>query len=316
MTYMLTAFVWWAILLNIKNEEIYDAKMDIINLKKGMKASNFDEIDFEMISNEKRRQKSMILGEGAVFTITLLIGIWLINRANRRELETANQQKNFLLSITHELKSPIASIRLALDTFLKRSLNPEQIQSLGKGALYETERLNELVNDLLLSAKLENSYDLNVENVNLAELINVVSNKFSESHPEVNISKNIDANLTAVECDHQGIILVISNLLENGVKYNFKQNKTLDIKLLDNKNSIILEISDNGNGIDDKDKKKIFNKFFRSGNEETRKTKGTGLGLYIVKEIIDSHNGSIELKSNKPEGTIFKIKLPKTQLLK
>jgi len=313
MTYMLMAFVWWAILLYNKNEEIYQAKMDIISLKKGLQASNFDEIVLESINNEKRRVKSMILGEGAVFTITLLVGIWLINRANKRELETANQQKNFLLSITHELKSPIASIRLALDTFMKRDLNQEQIQSLSKGALYETERLNELVNDLLLSAKLENSYDLNVENVNLSELINIVTNKFSESHPDVNISKNIDANLTAVECDSQGIILVISNLLENGVKYNFKKDKRLYIKLLDNKNSIILEISDNGNGIDDKDKKKIFNKFFRSGNEETRKTKGTGLGLYIVKEIIDSHEGFIELKPNIPEGTIFKIKLPKTQ---
>lgn len=310
------AFVWWAILLYNKNEEIYNAKADIINLKKGLKATNFDEIDLKTINDEKRRQKSMILGEGAVFTITLLIGIWLINRANKRELETANQQKNFLLSITHELKSPIASIRLAFDTFLKRNLNAKQINSLSKGALYETERLNELVNDLLLSAKLENSYDLNVENINLAELINIVVNKFSESHPSVNISKDIDPNLTKVECDRQGIILVISNLLENGVKYNFNKPKNLNIKLLDNKNSIILEISDNGNGIDEKDKKKIFNKFFRSGNEETRKTKGTGLGLYIVKEIIDSHKGSIELKTNIPKGTIFKIKLPKTQQLK
>ncbi len=316
MTYMLMAFVWWAILLYNKNEEIYQAKTDIINLKKGLKASNFDEINLTIIKEEKRRQKSMILGEGAVFTITLLIGIWLINRANRRELETANQQKNFLLSITHELKSPIASIRLAFDTFLKRDLNSDQITSLSKGALYETERLNELVNDLLLSAKLENSYDLNIEIVNLAELINVVTDKFSESHPTVNISTDIDATLSKIECDRQGVILVISNLLENGVKYNFKEPKKLNIKLLDNKNSIILEISDNGNGIDDKDKKKIYNKFFRSGNEETRKTKGTGLGLYIVKEIIESHKGSIEVKTNLPEGTIFKIKLPKTQRLK
>lgn len=313
MTYMMMAFVWWAILLYNKNEEIYQAKSDIIELKKGLKATNFDEIDMASITNEKRRQKSMILGEGAVFTITLLIGIWLINRANKRELETANQQKNFLLSITHELKSPIASIRLAFETFLKRNLKPEQIQNLSKGALGETERLNELVNDLLLSAKLENSYDLNVENVNLAELLKVVSNKFSKSHPMVNICENIDPNITNVECDSQGITLVISNLLENGVKYNFKEVKNLDISLLDNKNYIILKISDNGNGIDDKDKNKIFNKFYRSGNEETRKTKGTGLGLYIVKEIIESHKGSIEVNPNKPEGTIFKIKLPKTQ---
>ena len=316
MTYMLMAFVWWAILLYNKNEEIYQAKEDIIMLQKGGIPSNFESLNLETINKERERQRSMILGEGTVFTLTLLIGIWLINRANKREVETANQQKNFLLSITHELKSPIASIRLALDTFIKRQLNNEQIQSLSKGALYEVERLNELVNDLLLSAKLENSYELNVEHVNLSDLIRSVTKNFSESHPNVEISTNINEQINSIQCDRQGVILIISNLLENGIKYNFKEDKKLIINLLENKKSIQLEVIDNGNGIDDKDKEKVLKKFYRSGNEETRKTKGTGLGLYIVNEIIDSHNGSIEIKNNKPEGTIFKIKLPKTQHLK
>ncbi len=310
---MLAAFVWWAILLMKKSEEIYQTKLALAKLEQIQEQKNSFGTKQNLIEVERERQRMMIWGEGAVFTITLLIGIWLINRAHHREIEASNQQKNFLLSITHELKSPIASIRLALDTFLKRDLENYQVKKLSKGALNETVRLNELVNDLLLSAKMENKYDLEIENLNLSALIEQQVISFSKMHPNVEITKNISDSTMKIQADRQGLVLIISNLLENGVKYNYSNDKKLNINLLEKNNKIFLEISDNGNGILEKYKNKIFEKFYRAGNEETRKTKGTGLGLYIVKEFVKFHQGTIEVKSNQPKGSIFKITLPKTQ---
>ena len=310
---MLAAFVWWAILLMKKSEEIYQTKLALAKIEQVQNQKVTYETRQKTIEEERGRQRLMIWGEGAVFTITLLIGIWLINRAHNREIEASNQQKNFLLSITHELKSPIASIRLALDTFLKRDLENNQVKKLSQGALNETVRLNELVNDLLLSAKMENKYDLEIEDLNLSSLIEQQVISFSKMHPNVEITKNISDSTIKIQADRQGLILIISNLLENGVKYNYSNDKRLTVKLLEKNSEIILEVLDNGNGILEKHKNKIFEKFYRAGNEETRKTKGTGLGLYIVKEFVKFHHGIIEVKSNQPKGSIFKIILPKTQ---
>ena len=313
MIYMITAFVWWAILLIKKNEEIYYTKTALAKMEQQFLEIEDRTLSQEIINQERSGQRLMIWGEGAVFTLTLLIGIWLINSAHHREIATSKQQRNFLLSITHELKSPIASIRLALDTFLKRELNNGQIMKLSTGALQETERLNGMVNDLLLSAKMENRYELNLVSINLSELVDQQILLFSKMHPNVNFKQKSQNSSILLRGDQQGISLVISNLFENAIKYNFSNHKELIINILQENKKIIIEISDNGNGIPEKDKNKIFDKFFRAGNEETRKTKGTGLGLYIVKEIVKSHSGKIEVKPNAPKGTIFKVSLPKLQ---
>ena len=102
---------------------------------------------------------------------------------------------------------------------------------------------------------------------------------------------------------------VALNLLENAVKYG-DQSPNIDTQISQKNGSIFCEISDNGIGISDKEKKHIFKKFYRVGSEETRTTKGTGLGLYIVKEIVKAHGGEIRVEDNFPKGTRFKITLP------
>ena len=157
--YMLLAFSWWSVLLFTKNRDAFYAKRDLMKIgmiAKGAIQNDHDfqhTVDFQNLYKEYKRQEWMIFGEATVFVITLIIGIWLINRGYNREMEAAIQRRNFLLSITHELKSPIASIKLILETFLKRKLKPEQTEKLTQSALEETERLHVLVNNLLFSAK-------------------------------------------------------------------------------------------------------------------------------------------------------------------
>lgn len=315
--YMLIAFAWWSVLLYSKNKDAYYAKVEL--LKMGMSAEGIYHSnehflhtkEYLELTKKYQRQEWMIFGEASVFIVSLVIGIWLINRGYNKEIEIAHQRRNFLLSITHELKSPIASIRLVLETFLKRKLKPEQIERFGKNAIKDSERLNELVNNLLFAAKLETAYQPHLETIHLNELVNDLVDSLSEKFPKVIFNKNIQSEISTIEGDRMGMVSIVTNLIENAVKYNFTEQPKIEINLTEAIGKINLEIADNGIGISEKDKKKIFERFYRVGNEDTRKTKGTGLGLYIVSQIVKAHQGKITVADNQPQGTVFKIVFPK-----
>ena len=109
--------------------------------------------------------------------------------------------------------------------------------------------------------------------------------------------------------DAIGFTSVITNLIENAIKYS-EPDTEVRIKLHSDNSNVFLEVADNGSGIPENEKGKVFDKFYRVGNEDTRKTKGTGLGLYIVQHIVKMHNGKIEVRNNHPSGTVFEIRLP------
>ncbi len=313
--YMLLAFAWWSILLFVKNRDAYQAKRDkerLVMIAQGVVRSDAEYYQTEryrQLTREYKRQEYMILGESIVFVISLVIGIWLINRGYNKAMNAARQQRNFLLSITHELKSPIASIRLVLETIIKRELTKEQSDKLNSNALKELERLNGLVNDLLLSARLESAYQLNLEPLHLGQLLNEIIEELKTKYSEVDFSFEQTEGAVEINGDKTGLTSVAINLLENAVKYSGKK-ATISVKLDSDEEKVWFTVADNGMGIDDKEKKLIFEKFYRVGNEDTRKTKGTGLGLYIVNQIIKAHKGSIEVVDNHPQGAVFIITLP------
>ena len=313
--YMLIGFSWWIVLLITKNDDAFSAKTQL--LKIGLiaegKVKNDQEFQktpaFLTLKKDYVKQKWMIVGEAVVLTISLLLGFWLINRGYHKEVMASNQRRNFLLSITHELKSPLASIRLVLETILKRSLKKEQVEKLGTSALKETDRLNKLVNDLLLSAKLESAYEPNRQEIDINQLLEEVVDQSRTKYPNSFFELTLKNKEASYYGDQTGIRSVILNLLENGVKYSFGEAQ-MEISCANQTEGIQIQIKDQGIGISDKDKKKIFDKFYRIGNEDTRKTKGTGLGLFIVDQIVKAHNGSVRVKDNQPSGTKFEIYLP------
>lgn len=317
---MLLAFSWWSVLLFYKNRDAFLAKRELMKMamiaegivKPGQETALLKSEEYLELASRYKRQEWMILGEALFFVLSLVIGIWFINRGYNKEVDAAQQRRNFLLSITHELKSPIASIRLVLETFLKRKLPEETFQKLGKNALKETERLNDLVNDLLLSAKLDESYHINPEPILLEEFINDIVLTMQSKYPEASFSFENKAGYQLVNLDEMGFASVIINLLENAVKYG-TEKPIIDIQLKEEGGNIKLSIADQGIGIEDKEKKKVFQKFYRVGNEDTRKTKGTGLGLFIVEQIIKAHHGKISITDNQPRGTVFEILIPKTK---
>lgn len=248
----------------------------------------------------------MIAGEGMVFIILLAIAFLRVRNTFRREAALALQQKNFMHSITHELKSPLASTKLALETLLKRELEKEKQKEILSNAIYDTDRLNKLVENILLASRIESNFELHKENVNLSEYLEETIKQAQRMfHPKQQISLDIQPNIF-FDIDKNSFSSIVLNLFENAVKYS-PENSSLRILAKEQGKGILLSVTDEGIGIPEEEKQNIFQKFYRIGNEETRKTKGTGLGLYIVKYLIEKHGGTISVKNNFPKGSAFEV---------
>lgn len=251
------------------------------------------------------RKKWMYATEGLVMMTLLFWGITWVYKTFEKSIALNQQQNNFLLSITHELKTPIASIKLYLETLLKRDLDKEQQKLIYKNSIVETNRLKILVENLLLSAQLETKhYEPVLVRLNLSILLNKLIDKFAEPRNlNDRLIKNIE-NEVYINGDEFAIETILTNLLSNAEKYS-DQNITIVLKS-DNKH-VKLSILDLGLGIEESHKQRLFDKFFRVGDEQTRKSKGTGLGLFIVKKLVDFHKGTIQVLNNQPQGTNFEL---------
>jgi len=263
--------------------------------------------DKTIYAKELNKRLWMVAGEGVVFLSLLVLGITKIRGAFFREVELARQQKNFLLSITHEFKSPLAAVKLNLQTLQKRVLESHQREEVIRKALVETDRINLLIENTLLASRLEShNYDLYYEELNFSEFVQSTVTDFIERQDhdhliEFEITKEI-----YLKGDKLALTSLINNLLENAEKYS-PTGTSIKVHLIKKSNEIIFCVCDQGNGIPLNEYDKIFQKFYRIGNEETRRTKGTGLGLFIVQHVAGLHKSKVTLKQNRPKGTIFEI---------
>jgi two-component system, OmpR family, phosphate regulon sensor histidine kinase PhoR len=308
--YMIFAFGWWAILLWRSNEEKLSLQTDAIAYKLSIdRTAALQTAEYQELYQRHQRYAWMVIGEGIFFTVCLIIGLFWIRRSAQKEVQLARQRRNFLLSITHELKSPIAAIRLVLETFSKRDLNKDQMNLLTTGGLKDTTRLQNLVQDLLLAARLEDSWNPHYSSIALKSLVDECKGSLQLRFPSSNIDNQIPENLPILQADLQGFTSVLMNLLENAIKYSPKGHAvTVNASALP-LGRTLLTVADAGQGIPIDEYKAIFEKFYRLGNEETRQVTGTGLGLYIVKQVVEAHGGKIEIKPNVPNGTVFSIEI-------
>lgn len=283
--YVILQFLWWGFhLIQLSRESAEDESMIF-------------------------RKTLMIVGEGSVFLLLLVFGLYKISSSIRKELSFSQRQSNFLLSITHELKTPIASTKLYLQTIMKRELPNEKKEDLLAKALEENERLELLIDNILNASRLDNRALTPIKTeINFNELSNQVMERFKKRYQNLKIvAKNKESVM--VSADEFMLETVLTNLIENAVKYaGIDSEITLFSKRINQQ--IHFGVEDLGPGITDEEKESIFTKFYRSGNEETRQNKGSGLGLYIVSEFVHLHQGKIICKNNSPKGCIFEVTLP------
>ena len=254
------------------------------------------------------RRVFMILGEGAVFIMILLAGFWQIQKSIRKEIELSESQNNFMLSVTHELKTPLTSIQLALQTLSSRKLSSDQMQSLVEKAISENDRLKILIDNIIHASSIENKgLTADKSEINLKTVLSQIVKK-SNQRTEQNLV-NLDCEESIkLFADQFMIETSIINIIENAIKYGGDQKIEVAVKM--KHNQCLISVIDKGPGIDEGEQSYIFDKFYRIGNEETRTKKGSGLGLYIAKQFIELHNGNIQYKKNKPSGSIFTISIP------
>ncbi|MDP4130507.1 MAG: ATP-binding protein [Bacteroidota bacterium] len=299
--YIIAALAWWFIALNIQNRQMTEYKLSLLT---------HDDISYipkaEKIYTDRDRKTAQYIGEGLFILIVILVGAIFLYTAIRRQNRIHRQQQNFMMAITHELKTPISIARLNLETLLKHALNDAQKEKLLKSSLQEINRLNTLTGNILVSAQLEGgSYRFDKESLDMSKIVGDSCQDFIARFPGRPWHTEI-ANGIYFTGDPLLIQILVNNLIENAVKYS-APDAPVYISLKNQNNKGLLEVKDEGVGISQKERKRIFQKFYRVGNEDTRSTQGTGLGLYLCSKIARDHKMVISMVSNQPQGSIFTV---------
>lgn len=286
--YILIQFGWWAVLL-VRQEELIAA----------------------LTGQEPVRRVGMVLGEGLVFLVLLIVLLLLTFRAVRRDLALARMQRNFLLAVTHELRTPIASLKLQLQTLRRSGIGEEARRELDDRAMAEVERLGTLTDKVLMAAGPRDAMpalrsdptDIAAE---LRRVVDAMRATFGHAHVlEVDAPRSLLARL-----DPDAFRSIAENLLENAAKYS-PAGTTVRAELHKLGHGVELRVQDQGPGVPKTEREYIFQRFYRGGDEEIRRTKGTGLGLFIVDRLVHALGGNIKVSDAHGGGAIFAVSFPK-----
>jgi len=304
--YIIAALVWWFISLERQNREMAALRYaDLKKIESTLNPHDLQQSNSE-ISSDAKRNTTKYLAEGITFLILILIGAAFVYRSVRRQFIMQHQQQNFMMAVTHELKTPLSVARLNLETMQKYSLDPERQKKLIRMTLEETSRLNFLTNNILISSQMEGGgYKSTKEELDLSDLLKDCINDFKGRFPDRPFIDIIEEDVD-IKGDPLLLQMLINNLIENAIKYSPKE-KPVTATLNKNNSAVTLQIADEGPGIAEEERKKVFTKFYRIGNETTRKTQGTGLGLYLCRIIAKDHNADILVTNHSPSGSNFVV---------
>ena len=252
-------------------------------------------------------------GATVLVLVVLFLGIALTIRATDREARLAQAKSNFVANVSHELKTPLSLLSLFSEILeLGRVKNEDKRLEYYRIIRHESRRLHKTIDNILDFSKIEaGRKTYNFANGDMAKVIeNVLSSyRYQIINSGFEVQTNIQQGLPPVLMDQDAIAQAISNLLDNAIKYSGK-TKQLSIKTKTVQSDLSIEITDRGIGIPRAEQEKIFEKFYRVGNGLVHDVKGSGLGLSLVKHIVEAHKGTISIESEVGEGSRFTILLP------
>ena len=259
---------------------------------------------------------TIIIWLALILTIVLCVGFYLMYRLGLGQINLANQQQDFVSAVSHELKTPLTSIRMYGEMLREGWASEEKKKSYYDFIFDESERLSRLINNVLHLAKMtRNTQAVELKEFTVAELIDGVQSKVSSqierAEFEFNIGCDSDARAAIINVDADWFHQIMINLVDNAIKFSAKaENKRIELNCQKLSNgSIQFNIRDFGPGVDRQQMKKIFTLFYRTENELTRETVGTGIGLALVHQMIVSMNGQIDVVNTEP-GAEFRIQFP------
>jgi two-component system sensor histidine kinase SenX3 len=254
---------------------------------------------------------------GIIFFLLIIVGLVLNTTFLIREIRRNEQHDAFINAVTHELKTPLASIRLYLETLKTRDTNEEQRQKFYDVMLADSDRLLQTVEQVLRAGRAgHRGRHLNVAIVDVSELVaeclDIARTRYNLGPESLSYSESLDGRPALVAGDAEELRGAVSNLLDNAVKYSDKEIRlAVELAALDPKR-IALKIADHGIGIPAAQLKRIFKRFYRAPGRVMARVKGTGLGLFIVRSAIEKHGGQVFAESEGPgQGSTFTIQLPR-----
>jgi signal transduction histidine kinase len=301
LVYSVTDLGWWFIALETKNHQIISYQLQQLRPDDPHSAGRRS-----AILAEEKRQTVGYIGEGTTFLFLILLGALFVYREVRRHVRFQQQQQNFMMAVTHELKTPISVTKLNLETLRKYRLDEDKQQRVIQATIEETNRLDSLANNILVASQLEGGdYARTKEVMDFSDLAEQSVREYRGRFPERDWIAGIQPGVR-ITGDPFLLHLLVSNLLDNALKYSPKEGAII-LTLTKEGAHTLLAVKDNGPGIPDEEKKKIFGKFYRSGQETTRQTKGTGLGLFLCRKIAADHKATIKVSDNSPTGSIFTV---------
>ncbi|HUT13933.1 MAG TPA: HAMP domain-containing sensor histidine kinase [Thermoguttaceae bacterium] len=253
-----------------------------------------------------------LLSVGTTFIVLLVVGVILYLVLSIKTINLNRRQSNFIDSVTHELKSPIASMKLYLQTLNRHQVSERQQASFYQFMLEDVERLDHLINQIMDAGRLETGpLDGEAEDVALAEVLQECAETVCLSYRVSLQIVRMDLQPCTVRARRIDLEMIFRNLIDNAVKYAAAQPQVEVTLRPSTHGRIVTQIADNGRGIPPPMRRKIFGRFVRLGMELEREKPGTGLGLYIVRTLLRRLGGRIRVRDRQQgPGTVFEVQLP------
>ncbi len=254
----------------------------------------------------------IILLEGCFLMLVILAGVYLIFVYWNKQARLNQLQSNFVSSVSHELKSPLASIQLYLETLKYQEVSQKETRDFVETMLVDTERLSGLIDNIMEASKSDpKSMQFQFEPVEVKPFLQEIMAHFGRQFEDRGFKVKLDVEENPVlQMDKKSMRMVFNNLVGNALRYS-PPGSRLDVQIRRKKKYCDIVFSDAGMGLDKKDLKKIFRKFYRVQNYETQNIEGAGIGLYISREIVKNHKGKIQVGSpGVGKGCDFTVSLP------
>jgi two-component system phosphate regulon sensor histidine kinase PhoR len=264
----------------------------------------------EEVVRERFYRNLLLIG---LLDLVLIVGSWFVYRTVRREVELAQLKSDFVSNVSHELKTPLSLIWMFGETLqMKRVPSEEKKQEYYDTIVQETERLTRLVNNILNFSRMEaGKKEYHLVEANLNTIVENVLKSYEShlAHQGFAVTMKLDKSLPPVTADTESLSEGLLNIIDNAVKYSDKE-KSIAISTGTAEGMAYVDVKDQGIGIDPQNQRRIFEKFYRVSSGLVHNTKGSGLGLSLVKHIMDGHRGTVTVKSEPGKGSTFRLSFP------